>query len=54
MAGGKTFENKKAYSNAMKKMRAEKEEHQLKKALLRKNPGLFGFTFDSPLFKEEV
>lgn len=51
MAGGKTFENKKAYSDAMKKMRAEKRGAPIKKSTTKKNPGLFGFTFDSPLFK---
>ena len=51
MAGGKTFENKKAYSDAMKKMRAEKRGAPIKKSTTNKNPGLFGFTFSSPLFK---
>ena len=36
MAGGKIYENKAAYSDAMKKMRDQKM-HQLKKALLEKS-----------------
>jgi len=51
MAKGKTFENKKAYSAAMKKMRAEKRGASMKKTSTDK-PGLFGFTFDKPLFKK--
>ena len=36
MAGGKTFENKKAYSDAMKKMRAEKRGAPIKKSTTKK------------------
>mgnify|MGYP003134593182 CR=1 FL=1 len=49
MAKGKTFENKKAYSEAMKKMRADKRGTSIKK--VSEGPSLFGFRFDKPLFK---
>jgi len=49
--GGKTYENKKAYSSAMKAKRANKS-NVMKKSTTKKNPGLFGFTFDKPLFKK--
>ena len=48
-AKGKTFENKKAYSDAMKKMRADKRTTSMKK--VSDGPSLFGFRFDKPLFK---
>src|SRR6056300_1536107 len=49
--GGKTYENKKTYSDAMKKSRASKRNTVSKKSNSDK-PGLFGFTFDKPLFKK--
>ena len=49
--GGKTYADKKAYSSAMKIKRANKS-NVLKKSSTKKNPGLFGFTFDKPLFKK--
>lgn len=49
--GGKTYENKKAYSSAMKIKRANKS-NVIKKSTTKKNPGLFGFTFDKPLFNK--
>jgi len=48
-AGGKTYENKKAYSDAMKKMRADKKGASMKK--VSDGPSLFGFRFNKPLFK---
>tara|TARA_B100001059_G_scaffold215781_1_gene233577 strand:+ start:60 stop:659 length:600 start_codon:yes stop_codon:yes gene_type:complete len=50
-SGGKTFENKKAYSSAMKAKRASKSS-ALKKSTDSENPGLFGFTFDKKLFNK--
>ena len=50
-SGGKTYENKTAYSDAMKKSRASKRNTVSKKSNSDK-PGLFGFTFDKPLFKK--
>jgi len=52
-SGGKTYENKKAYSSAMKIKRANKSS-ALKKSTDSKNPGLFGFTFDKKLFNKGV
>ena len=49
--GGKTYADKKAYSSAMKIKRANKS-NVLKKSSTKKNPGLFGFTFDKPLFNK--
>lgn len=52
-SGGKTYENKKAYSSAMKIKRANKSS-ALKKSTDSKNPGLFGFTFDKKLFNKGI
>ena len=48
-AGGKTYENKKAYSEAMKLKRANKRKTSMSK--VKDGPSLFGFRFDKPLFK---
>jgi hypothetical protein len=48
-AGGKTYENKKAYSDAMKIQRANKRKTAMTK--VSDGPSLFGFRFDKPLFK---
>jgi len=48
-AGGKTYENKKAYSEAMKLKRANKRKTSMSK--VSDGPSLFGFRFDKPLFK---
>jgi len=50
-SGGKTYENKKAYSSAMKIKRANKK-NVIKKSTTSDKPGLFGFTFDKPLFNK--
>ena len=50
-SGGKTYENKKAYSSAMKVARSKKS-NAMKKSTDSKNPGLFGFTFDKKLFNK--
>jgi hypothetical protein len=50
-SGGKTYENKKAYSSAMKVARS-KQSNAMKKSTDSKNPGLFGFTFDKKLFNK--
>tara|TARA_R100000988_G_C3941730_1_gene136543 strand:- start:166 stop:759 length:594 start_codon:yes stop_codon:yes gene_type:complete len=49
--GGKTYANKKEYSSAMKTKRSLKRNTVNKKSN-NKNPGLFGFTFDKPLFNK--
>ena len=48
-AGGKTYENKKAYSDAMKIKRANKRKTAMTK--VSDGPSLFGFRFNKPLFK---
>ena len=48
-AGGKTYENKKAYSDAMKIQRANKRKTAMTK--VSDGPSLFGFRFNKPLFK---
>ena len=49
-SGGKTFENKKAYSDAMKLKRANKRSTAMKK--VSDGPSLFGFRFKDSLFKK--
>ena len=50
-SGGKTYANKKEYASAMKSKRALKRNTVSKKST-KKNPGLFGFTFDKPLLNK--
>ena len=54
MAGGKTFENKKAYSDAMKKMRAEKRGAPIKKSTTKKNLVCLDLHLIHLCLKEEV
>jgi|TARA_R100000027_G_scaffold18512_1_gene13350 hypothetical protein len=49
--GGKTYENKKAYADAMKLKRSKKSNALTKKST-GENPGLFGFTFKKSLFNK--
>jgi hypothetical protein len=49
-SGGKTYENKKAYSDAMKLKRANKRSTAMKK--VSEGPSLFGFRFKDSLFKK--
>ena len=49
-SGGKTYENKKAYSDAMKLKRANKRSTGMKK--VSEGPSLFGFRFKESLFKK--
>jgi len=49
--GGKTYENKKAYADAMKLKRSKKSNALTKKSTS-ENPGLFGFTFKKSLFNK--
>jgi hypothetical protein len=49
--GGKTYENKKAYSDAMK-LKRSKKSNTLSKKSDSDNPGLFGFTFKKSLFNK--
>ena len=49
-SGGKTYENKKAYSDAKKLKRANKRSTGMKK--VSEGPSLFGFRFKDSLFKK--
>jgi hypothetical protein len=49
--GGKTFANKKEFRKFKDAERLKKRTSSMKKNTNKKNPGLFGFTFDKPLFK---
>jgi hypothetical protein len=49
---GKIFEGKKEYRKFMDAERAKKKATGFSKKTNKKNPGLFGFTFDKPLFKK--
>ena len=49
---GKIFDGKKEYRKFMDEKRALKKKTSLSKKTNKKNPGLFGFTFDKPLFKK--
>lgn len=50
--GGKTYADKSAYRKAMDVKRAATKKTGFSKSTNKKNPGLFGFTFDKPLFKK--
>ena len=51
-AKGKIFDGKKEYRKFMDAERAKKKATGFSKSTNKKNPGLFGFTFDKPLFKK--
>ncbi|QGZ17659.1 hypothetical protein HTVC023P_gp30 [Pelagibacter phage HTVC023P] len=50
--GGKTYADKGAYRKAMDAKRSAMKKTGFSKSTNKKNPGLFGFTFDKPLFKK--
>ena len=50
--GGKTYADKGAYRKAMDVKRSAMKKTGFSKSTNKKNPGLFGFTFDKPLFKK--
>ena len=50
--GGKTFSGKKEYRKFKDAERLSKKKNAMKKSTTKKNPGLFGFTFDKPLFNK--
>ena len=50
--GGKTFADKKEYRKFKDAERIKKRSTSMTKKTTSDNPGLFGFTFDKPLFKK--
>ena len=50
--GGKTFSGKAEYRKFKDAERLANKKTGLSKSTNKKNPGLFGFTFDKPLFKK--
>ena len=50
--GGKTFANKKEYRQFKDAERIKKRSTSITKKTTSDKPGLFGFTFDKPLFKK--
>ncbi len=50
--GGKTFADKKEYRKFKDAERIKKRSTSMTKKTTSDKPGLFGFTFDKPLFKK--